>query len=216
MNVQTRREIRLGLIALALSGLLFAVGIVLRGPVDLADPGSCCRAAASPADVLGWTIILGGGLLQLYGFFGLYRYLTYQAENRIAFLALVLGIAGIALFLPLATFFAVSGPVIAELYQQGNQGIIAVVEAQVASAVGLALLGVSSVGGIGGASLFAIAIWRHGRLPKWTVVLFVLSFPLLAFPVTFTTELLGAVLLLISAGVMAWKGWQGSVAGAGQ
>jgi len=216
MNVQTGREIRFGLIALALSGLSFALGIVLRGPVDLADPGSCCRAAASPAYVLGWTIILVGGLLQLFGFFGLYRYLTYRAENRITLLGLVLAIAGTGLFLPLATFFLVSGPVIAELYQQGNQGVIAVVEAQVTSAVGLALLGVSSVAGIGGASLFAIAIWRHGRLPKWTVVLFVLSFPLLAFPVTFTTELLGAILLLISAGAMAWTGWQEAVAGAGQ
>jgi hypothetical protein len=67
--------------------------------------------------------------------------------------------------------------------------------------------------GIIGVILFAIAIWRHGRLPKWTGVLFALSLPLLAFPVTFTTELLGAVLLLISAGVIALKVWQESGAG---
>ena len=60
MHSQTAREINLGLIALALSGLLFAVGIVLRGPVNVADPGSCCRVATSPAYVLGWTIILVG------------------------------------------------------------------------------------------------------------------------------------------------------------
>ena len=209
-------RIRLGLIALALSGLLFALGIILRGAVDIADPTGFLSVAASPAFVPGWTIILVGGVLQLYGFFGLYRYLTYEADSMIAFIAFVLNIAGIALVLPLATFFAVNGPVIADLYQQGNQEVIAVVEANFTSPLGLALLAVSSVGGIIGAILFAIAIWRHGSLPKWTGVLFALSVPLLAFPVTFTTELLGAVLQLISASVIAWKGWQESVAGARQ
>ena len=215
MHPQTAREINLGLIALALSGLLFAVGIVLRGPVDVADPGSCCRVAASPTDVLGWTIILVGGLLQLYGFFGLYRYLTYHAEIRIAFLALVLGIAGIALFLPLATFFAVSGPVIAELYEQGNQGVIAVVEASFKSALGLALLGAASGAGTVGAILFGVAIRRDGRLPKWTGVVFAISVALLAVPITFATELLGAILLLASAGVMRWRGGQESLGSMG-
>jgi len=172
--------------------------------------------AFTPNFVPAWTIILVGGVLQLYGFFGLYRYLTFQGSSVIAFLALVLSIAGIALFLPLAAFFAVNGPVIADLYQLGNQQVIAVVEANFTSSVGLALLSVSSVAGIIGVILFAIAIWRHGRLPKWTGVLFAMSLPLLAVPVTFTTELLGAVILLISAGMMAWKGWQESVAGARQ
>ena len=216
MHPQTAREINLGLIALALSGLLFAVGIVLRGPVDLADPGSCCRVATSPAYVLGWTITLVGAVLHLYGLFGLYRYLTYQAGNSFALPALVLGVAGIALVVPLATFLAVNGPVIADLYQQGNQEVIAVVEASFTSALGLALLGVSSGAGTVGAILFGVAIWRDGRLPKWTGVTFAISVALLAVPITFATELLGAILLLTSAGVMASKGWQEPKAVAGQ
>ena len=205
-------RIRFGLIALALSGLLFALGIALRGEIDIADPEGFIRAAASPAFVPAWTIILVGVVLNLFGTFGLYRYLTYQANSLIAFLAFVLRVAGIALVLSLFTFLPVSVPVIAELYQQGNQEVIAIVEANLSSG----LLIVGGVAGMIGVTLFGIAIWRHGRLPKWTGVLFVLSLPLLAFPVTFTTELLGAVLLLISAGVIAWKVWQESVAGAGQ
>ena len=212
MNSQTRWEIRSGMIALALSGLLFALGIILRGPVDLADPGSCCRAAFSPAYVPGWTIILVAALPHLYGFLGLYRYLTYRAENRIAFLAVVLVIAGIALLFPLATFFAVNVPVISDLYQQGNQEVIAVVEANF-TGLGLAALAVSVAGGIIGTVLFAVAIWRDGRLPRWTAVLLGLSILLLGLPLTFPTELLGAVLLMVNAGVMAWKGWQESGAG---
>ena len=215
MKSQSLSRIRLGLIALALSALLFAMGIVVRGAVDIADPEALIRSAASTAYVPGWTIILVGGVLQLYGTFGLYRYLTYQAESLIAFLAFVLRIAAIALAFPLFTFLPVSVPVIADLYQQGNQEVIAVVEANF-TGLGLVLLGVGAVAGITGQMLFGIAIWRHGRLPKWTGVLYALSPLLLAFPVYLTVELLGAVLLLISTGVIAWKAWQESIAGAGQ
>jgi len=215
MKSQALSRIRLGLIALALSALLFALGIVVRGAVDIADPEALIRAAASPGYIPGWTIILVGWVLQLYGTFGLYRYLTYQAKSLIAFLALVLKIAGIALAFPLFTFLPVSVPVIADLYQQGNQEVIAVVEANF-TGLGLVLLGVAAVAGITGQMLFGIAIWRHGRLPKWTGVLYALSPLLAAFPVYLPVELLGAVLLLISTGLIAWKVWQESIAGAGQ
>src|SRR5262245_9353164 len=151
-------------------------------------------------------------LLNLFGFLGLYRYLTYQAENRIAFLAVVLTTAGLALFMPVTIFYAVNAPVIVELYQQGNQAVIAVVESNFVG-LGLIVLGLSSVGGIGGAILFGIATWRDGGLPRWTAVSLGLSVLLLGVPVTYPTELLGAVLLMVSAGVMAWKGWRESSAG---
>ena len=216
MNTQTRREIRFGLITLALSALLFTLGAALRGPFDIADPGSyIIRAALSPNYVPGWTLILIGAVLQLHGSLGLYRYLTYQAENLTAFLALVLRIVGIALAFPLFTFLAVNAPAIAQLYQQGNQDVLSVFEANF-TGLGLALLGVGAVAAIIGVILFAIAIWRDGRLPKWTAVLFVLGVLLQPFAAIFTIELLGLVLLLISTGMIAWKGWQESAAMAGQ
>ena len=216
MNTQARREIRFGLIALALSALLFTLGAALRGPFDLVDPGSyIIRAALSPNYVPGWTLILIGAVLQLHGSFGLYCYLTYQAESLTAFLALVLRIVGIALAFPLFTFLAVNAPAIAQLYQQGNQEVLSVFEANF-TGLGLALLGVGAVAAIIGVILFAIAIWRDGRLPKWTAVLFVLGVLLQPFAAIFTIELLGLVLLLISTGMIAWKGWQESVPVAGQ
>ena len=218
MNSQTRREVRSGLIALPLSALLFALGIVLRGSAgDLTDPVAyVLRAATSPYYVPGWTIILVGFVLQLYGAFGLYRYLTYQAENGIALLAFVLRIVGIAFGLPLVAFLTVNGPAIADLHQQGIQEVITVAEATFTSAFGLALFGIASGAASIGWILFAIAIWRDGRLPKWTVVLLVLAEALLAFPVTLASELLGALLLLISTGMIAWRGWQESAARVGQ
>jgi hypothetical protein len=214
MNSQTRREIRSGLIALVVSGLLFTLGIVFRGGVDLADPTSFLRAAASPYYLPGWTMILVGGVLQLYGFFGLYRYLTYRAESLIALLAFLLRIVGLGLGLPLFTFLIIHVPVIAKLYQQGNQEALTVLEANF-TGTGIALLGIGGLAAIIGFILFAIVMWRDGRLPRWTVILFVLSLPLLAAAVTFVTELLGAVLLLISTGRIAWQGWQESGAKVG-
>ncbi|HEU0292253.1 MAG TPA: hypothetical protein VFR47_05930 [Anaerolineales bacterium] len=214
MNSQTRREIRFGLIALALSGLLLALSTLLRGPVSLTDPVSFIRNAASPIYVLAWTFILVGGVLNQYGSFGLYRYLTYQTPSLIAFVAFVLRIVGIALFLPLAAFFAVNGPVIAKLYQQGNQEVLSVVESCF-TGLGLILFGLSGVGEIMGWILFAVALWRDGRLPKSTVFLFLLALPLVVIPLNLATEFLGWVLLLISTSMMAWKGWQESMTSAG-
>jgi hypothetical protein len=216
VNSQTRREIRFGLLTLALSALLFVLGAALRGPFDLADPGSyIIRAALSPNYVPGWTIILFAGVLQLYGTFGLYRYLTYKTENLIAFLAFVLRIGGLTLALPLFSFLAVNGPVIAKLYQQGDQEVRAVFDVYFTSGIGLALLGVASVAAIIGVFLFAIAIWRDGRLPKWTAVLFVLGVLLQSLAAIFTIELLGLVLFLLGSSMIAWKGWQETRTGAG-
>jgi hypothetical protein len=68
MNVQTGREVRLGLIALALAGLLWMVAILLRGPADLADPGSCCRTEFSFTLQVAWILIVVGAMLPSYGF----------------------------------------------------------------------------------------------------------------------------------------------------
>lgn len=204
MNTQTRLEIRSGLIALALSALLATLGAALGGPFDLADPGAyIIPAALSPIYLPGWMLILVGVVLHLYGLFGLYRYLTYEAQSLIAFLAFVLNVAGLTLALPFLGLLAAHGPVITELYQQGYQEVIA-------------LLGVVVLARIIGVALFVIAIWKDGRLPKWTAIVFPLGFLLTAAAATFATELLGAVLLLISTGMMAWKGWQESAVGAGQ
>ena len=214
MNTQTRREIRSGLIALVGSSLLFVLGIILRAPIpSVAIPASFSLAAASANYAAGWTVILVGFVLQLYGYFGLYRYLTYRAQNLIALLAFVLRIVGLAFFLPLASFLAVNVPVIARLYLQGNQEALTIWEAN-STGLGSVLMATMSTAAIIGAILFMIAIWRDGRLPKWTVVLLALSQPLLV-GFTFMTELLGAVLLLISTAMIAWKGWQESAAGTG-
>jgi len=215
MNSQTRIEIRFGLIALALTGALFTLGIAVRGPLAR-DNAALMQAALSPQFVLGAVIGLTGGVLQIFGLFGLYRYLTNQRASVIALLGVVFSVLGIVLVLPLATFLAVNIPVIAELYQQGNQEVIAVVESTF-SGLGLALLGVSSVSGVIGAIVYAVALWRHGKPLRWMGAAWGLAGLMLSLsgPGLFITELLAAALMLVVGCALARRGWQESGVEAG-
>jgi hypothetical protein len=214
MNIQTRREIRFGMSALALAGLLFTLSVLVRGPLDR-DPAVLMRAVLSPNFVPGVVTGLIGGVLSIYGnFFGLYRYLTLREKSLIPFLAMLLSPLALMMFvLPFVTFLAVNVPVIAELYQQGNQEVLAVFEATFTNPLSLGLLSTTSVAGLIGTLLFAVAIWQDGRLPKWVAVVWALKSLLLIIsgPGLFATELLGAVLALVCSCVLAWKGWQESM-----
>jgi hypothetical protein len=207
MTTQTRREVRSGLITLAVTGPLFTLGIILRGAIDISDTTSLVREALTPGFTTGWTLIVFGFVLQLYGFFGLYRYLTTQADSLIALWGFALRIVGGALGVPVFLFLAINGPEIALRQQRGDPDAIIVLERFFTSGLGMAVLGFASTAAVVGFFLFVIAMWRDGRLPRWTVVAFALSLPLLAIAVTFVTELLGGLLWLISTAVIAWKGW---------
>ena len=209
-STQTRREVRSGLVALAVTGPLFTLGIILRGAIDISDITSLIREALSPGFASGWTLIVFGFVLQLYGFFGLYRYLTTQSESLIALWGFALRTVGGALGVPVFLFLAINGPEIARRQQRGDPDAIVVLERFFTGGLGVALLGFATTAAVVGFILFVIAMWRDGRLPRWTVVVFTLSLPLLAIAVTLVTELLGGLLWLISTAVIAWKGWQES------
>lgn len=211
MNIQTRREISFGLSALVLTGLMYTLSVLIRGPLDR-DPAVLMKAVLSPNFVPGVVIGLFGGVFSIYGnIFGLYRYLTLRDKSLISFLAMVLSPLGLMLFvLPFVTFLAINVPVIAELYLQGNQAVLAVFKATFTNPFSLGLLSTTSVIGVISTLLFAVAIWRDGRLPNWLAVVWVLKNLLLIIsgPGLFVTELLGAVLTLVCAVVLAWKGRQ--------
>lgn len=210
MSTQPRREVRSGLIVLALTGPLFTLGIILRGAIDISDTTSLIRDALLPGFTTGWTLIVFGFVLQLYGFFGLYRYLTINTESLIALWGFALRVVGGALGVPVFMFLAINGPAIARRQQQGDSDGLILLEKFFTGGLGVAILGFASTAAVLGFILFVIAMWRDGRLPRWTVVVFSLSLPLLAIAVTFLTELLGGILWLISTAVIAWEGWKES------
>ena len=61
MNSETGREIRFGLIAMALSGLLFTLSVVVRGPLER-DPAALMQAVLVPNFVPGVVLGLIGGM----------------------------------------------------------------------------------------------------------------------------------------------------------
>jgi hypothetical protein len=200
--------------ALALAGLLFTLSVLIRGPLDR-DPAVFMQAVLSPNFVPGVVIGLIGGVLSIYGnFFGLYRYLTLRDKGLIPFLAMVLSPLALMMFvLPFVTFLAVNVPVIATLYQQGNQAVLAVFQAAFTNSFSLELFSFTSVAGLIGTLLFAVAIWRDSALPKWVAVMWAVKGILLIVsgPGMFATELLGTALALVCGCVLAWKGWQESM-----
>lgn len=210
MSGQTRREVRSGLMVLALTGPLFTAGIILRGAIDITDITSLLDEATTPGFTTGWALIVLGFVLQIYGFFGLYRYLTSRSDSLIALIGFMLRSVGGSLGVAPFVFLAVNGRAIAEGQTQGDPAGSILLERFFDSRPGILILGAASIASVAGFVLFVIAMWRDGRLAKWTVTLFALSLPLLAIAVSFPTELLGAILWLISTSVIAWRGWQES------
>lgn len=211
MNIQTRREIRFGMSALFLTGLLYTLSVLIRGPLNR-DPAVLMQAVLSPNFVPGVITGMIGGVLNVYGnFFGLYRYLALREKSLVPFLAMVLSPLALMMFvLPFTFFLAVNVPVIAGLYQQGNQAVLSVFQATFTNPFSLGLLSVTSVIGLISTILFAVAIWQNKILPRWLGPVYGLKGLLLVIsgPGLYTTELLGAVLALVCGCVLAWKGWQ--------
>ncbi len=56
--------------------------------------------------------------------------------------------------------------------------------------------------------LLSISIWRSATLPRWAAIAFALHIVLLSFPVTYITEMLGALLLFVAGTGIAWRVWQ--------
>src|SRR5262249_4893074 len=154
----TRRDVRFGLISLALSGLLMTLAALVRGPLSGLNTESLLRDATSPNWGPAWAIGMIASVLQIYGFLGLYRYLTYQADNRLAFWAVVLRATAMALFIGLTAFMAFYAPVVGDLYSRGNEAMIAVWNARFSSAIGTTMFDVMGVGYIFGPILFAVAV----------------------------------------------------------
>lgn len=167
MNIQTRREIHFGMSALALAGLLFTLSVIIRGPLDR-DPAVLMQAVLSPNFVPGVVIGLIGGVLSIYGnFFGLYRYLTFRENSLIPFLAMLLSPLALIMFvLPFVTFLAINMPVIAELYQHGNQEVSAVFETTFTNPLSLGLLSTTSVAGLIGTLLSQLPSGRMAGCPS--------------------------------------------------
>jgi hypothetical protein len=201
-------RIRLGMVALAVYGVLIAAAIVVRGPfVDPSEsPEPFARGAGSPRFVaysLGSTVAV---FLGVYGFLALYAYLARgdREVSRPAFRGLVLSL-GLVLLLPILGVYAFAGPPVAALYRQDPRRAVDLAAAMGSGSYLLTVL-LQAVLYCVGSYFFGLAIWRSGTLPRWAGLLFILQGPMTQFVplVSYSGEILGGVFLAVSTVWIAW------------
>jgi hypothetical protein len=203
---------RLGLLVLALYGVLIAAMIVARGPfIDPSEsPEPFARVAGSAgflAYSLGTTV---GVLLGLYGFLALYAALAGRGPKVAgpAFRGLVLSM-GLVLLMPILGVYAFAGPPIAALYTRDPQHAVALASAM-SNGGYLPMVLLQALFYCAGSLFFGIALWRSGAFPRWTGLFFALQGPLIQFVplVSFAGEIVGGLMLAASCAGIALVGWR--------
>jgi hypothetical protein len=163
-----------------------------------------------------------GLILSIFGVVALGAYLARSRAGRMGLVAMVITVFGSALFLTVGGVSAFSAPEQGQMHLQGIEGYreIPPVLAQTAM---IATFGVSSLLLFVGNLLLSVAVWRSGTLPRWAGALLaaaaVFMYPLgllitaLVTSSTTPTVLVGAVLIVISGGWIAWSVMRRSTAG---
>jgi hypothetical protein len=208
------QRIRLGVAMLVLSGVMTIVGLALRGPNPVDGHGLDAAAfiAVSQASSHEWTwaILLLNLTLQIYAWMALWAFVRGTHEERAAFWGMVLSIAGNGLFLPIAGIVALTSPMVAELYLEGNEAVLGIVESAIFGPLALPLLVASAFALLFGAGLTAFVLWRSPLLPRWTAIPYFLHGLCLTFfaQVHYVLEFSGGPLLLASALGIAASVWR--------
>jgi len=201
--------LRLGLVALAVSGVLTALTIIVRGP--FVDPGFnpelFARGAAAPQFLAYSFGTMLAVLTGVYGYIALYAYLTYTNRSvaSLALWGMVLNI-GLVLLMPSLGVYAFAGPAITDLYARDPRSAVELTS-QMAGGAYLAPVLVQGLLYSIGSLLFGIAIWRSATLPRWSGVLFFVQAPLIEFIllVSYPAEIVGGLMLAISS---VWIGYR--------
>jgi hypothetical protein len=178
MSVSPART-RLGALALAVAGLLFVLYPALRPWKDESTVAGAMGAMGSGGWVVSHLFAMIGFILVPLGLLALWNVISRTRAERLAFAAVVTSWIGSGLILPYYGAEDFGLHAIATKAAEGqNLDLLDLVDkvrfnpvAATIFLVGLVLLGV-------GAVLAAAAIWRSGGLPRYSGILFALSFAL--------------------------------------
>ena len=201
--------VRLCLLTLPLAGLLATWATVASSAFfdfsdTVIDPDEVAQAYTSTGYFLSQFVgyILGLSLLTL-GVFALTVYLSEIRGERWALIAMVLSILGIGLLLSHYGLRTYAVPALGGAYLGGEEnavGMANVIFGSPTDGVFYAAFLLYSVGFI----LFGFAVWGSGTLTRWAGVLLALHAPLLSAPLPDLFSVLGALLLLIGGGWVAY------------
>jgi hypothetical protein len=201
--------IRLGLVTLPLAGLLVtwaavASSIFFDFSDTVIDPDEVAQAYTSAGYF--WSqfagYVIGMSLLTL-GVFSLTVYLSDVRGERWALVAMVLSILGLGLLLSHYGLRTYAVPALGGAYLGGTEnavGMANVIFGSPAETIFYVAFLLYSAGFI----LFGFAVWGSGTITKWAGVLLALHAPLLSGPLPDLFSVLGALLLLIGGGWVAF------------
>ena len=208
-------RLALGALALVVAGVTqLPTGILRAGvPSDPARNLEFALGANSFAFRLGIALTDVSLAFFVLGLFALYAYLSRSSAERLAFVGLVMTVGFLVLFLPLIGFVAYVVPAIGSLAEQGHVEMIQVMaQTFVEPFILIPFLG-SILWGVGCIPL-GLAIWRSGRLWKWSGLLFIL-FGVIGVPATFDVQILQLIasvllgLAQLAAGVTLFRAVRG-------
>ena len=195
----------MGLVGLALYGLVLASATLTPEPDQTTDPAGWARFVTTSAYLvghLGSNVV--GAVLVILGTFALDVVLAHGRSPRLGLVGMVLAVAGQILFLVPRSISTFATPAIGAAYLSGNQAVMTLeFSPALAAVVALALL-LAFVGNV----LLGVAIWRSGRLPRWAGLVWIagtlVCYGALGMATTganLPTQPIGAVLLAIAG---AW------------
>ena len=173
----TASRIRLGAIALAVAGVLFALYPTLR---PFSDEASLQGAAAfgSTAWLVAHMLAMVAFILTTLGLFALYLCLEDTPAERLAFRALIVAWIGAGLTLPFYGAEAFGLHAIGQRALAGQSAVLISLAGDVRSGAGLGMFLAGLLLLATGAILAAAAIWQSRRLPRGSGVPLALGFAL--------------------------------------
>lgn len=211
-SLDTTNWIRIGLIALPISGVLTAWTTITPQPNPVTQFDAWSRFVSTTAYLLGHLLGTTLGIILLnFGIIALGAYLLKSHSGRLGLVAMVTTIAANMLFLPISGWGAFGEPAIGRAYLSGIEEAMRIDLGLDFSVIFLLSIALAFIGNV----LLGIAVWCSRILPKWAgaiwiawAVLFYVAgvlYGLLFVGSSPPTQPVGAMLMAISGGWIVWS-----------
>lgn len=217
MNTQTGTNwIRAGLVALPVYGLLTAWSSMSPQPDQTTDPEAWARFVSTPTYLLSHLVgSVGGTILAIFAVFALGAYLAPTRAGRLALAAMVVTVLGQGLLMVPAVISTFATPAIGRAYLSGLDEVMQIQFSDALTATFLVGLLLAFVGSV----LLGAAMWRSHTVPRGAAVLWIIA-TIVFYPLgvvlgmatvnaSLPTQSIGALLIAISGGWIAWDAFGG-------
>lgn len=215
MNPSTNNLVRLGILALPISGVLGLFALITRYGVPNAstDPRAAARAAASLSFF--WFQFLGNVLgltLLIFGIIALTVFLSGTRSRRLAVVAMILSILGVAPILSALGVTTYALPVLGKAYLNNQQDVLPIINDIFNNPLRI-IFDFVFVVYASGFILFGVAVWRSGVIRKLAAISLAIHAPLVSSfvkPEPNWSVILGAAFFILGTSFISLDVFRGS------